>query len=271
MGSLMGRLGARLGLGFGISVVLIGAGWAEAERAHAGETVIVVHGFLTDSSEMDDVALKLRTAGYKVIAVDYDTRSASIEVLADEAIGGALEEVSDVEVVHFVTHSMGGLLMRSYLERNEVPNLERAVMLAPPNHGSEVAAQLSEYQLYREFTGPAGVELGALELEPRKVGDYELGIIAGTASVNPIFSPILPGPDDGYVAVESTPLEGMDDYVLVGTSHGLITSNESALEQVVNFLETGAFDHEMEMTGYPVSTQDFIEFSETVDQFLNPE
>ncbi len=238
-----------------------------AQMEKQPETVILVHGFLGSSNDMADLQTAFDEAGYETITPDFATRVGSIETLANHVFGNALLEAKDAQTIHIVTHSMGGLLARSYLENHDIPKLERMVMLAPPNHGSEVAGELSQYSIYRQFSGPAGVELGALNLTPEKVGDYELGIIAGTASVNPIFSPILPGPDDGYVALESTPLKGMNDFITVPTSHGFITKNESSIAETLYFVENGAFDHDLVIEGFPIRTEDFRVFGDLFSNF----
>lgn len=243
---------------FAILLNFIIAIGAAAEGAHAKDTVILIHGFIGAPSDLGDIEQRLNEEGYQTLNMKYDSRSGTIEALADEVFERALSAVPIDRKVSIVTHSMGGLLARSYLERHSIPSLERMVMIAPPNHGSEVAGELSQYSLYREFSGPSGVELGALQLTPRKIGNYELGIIAGTASVNPIFSPILPGPDDGYVALESTWLLGMNDFITIPSSHGLITGNASTIEEIVHFLNTGQFDHSLPVSGFPFSTEDFL-------------
>ncbi len=229
-------------------------------NSHKGEAVLLIHGFLGSPDDLADIARELRREGYFTISPEFDTRTQTIEQMAKSVIFAASAHGMDAKVMHVVTHSMGGILLRAYLEDHSIPNLGRVVMIAPPNSGSQVAGELSQYNLYRRFFGPAGAELANIKLTPRKLGNYELGIIAGTASVNPIFSQILPGPDDGYVALSSTPLAGMNDFITIPSSHGLITGNEGTIEQVSIFLETGRFDHKMPLRGIPNSTQDVLDF-----------
>ncbi len=245
---------------------------AHGEEARQVRPVaILIHGFLSNPDEMNDMGDALKARGYDVILVQYDSRKGTITTLADQVFAESLALAQDRPRIDIVTHSMGGLLTRSYLERHSISLLGRVVMLAPPNHGSEVSAELMQYQLYREFAGPAGAALANVKLQPYKVGNYDLGIIAGTASVNPIFSQFLPGPDDGYVALESTPLRGMNDFITIPTSHGLITHNKSAIEQTIHFLDNGNFDHDAPVTGYFVSTDDFRNISKTVSDFFATE
>ncbi len=225
---------------------------ARAQETHKGEVVILVHGFMGSAKDMQHIQRRLEFEGYETYAPDYSSVNTSIDTLSLNVIQEVLEASAQAEKIHFVTHSMGGILLRGYLENHEMKRLSRVVMLGPPNHGSEVASTLAKYGAYRRFFGPAGTELGNITLHPYKIGDYELGIIAGNARVNPLFSDVLPGPDDGYVSVESTRLEGMNDFIVAPSSHGLLTANEDVISQVVYFLEAGRFNHDAEIGGFPL-------------------
>lgn len=225
---------------------------ARAQESHQGELVILLHGFMGSAKDMEHIQKRLEFEGYQTFAPDYSSVNMGIEPLSLSVLQEALGTSGQVQKIHFVTHSMGGILLRGYLENHEISRLSRVVMLGPPNHGSQVASRLAQYEAYRRFFGPAGTELGNIKLSPQKKGDYELGIIAGNVRVNPMFSDILPGPDDGYVSVESTRLEGMDDFMIAPTSHGLLTANEDVISQVVYFLDHGRFDHNAPIGGFPI-------------------
>lgn len=214
----------------------------------AQEEVILLHGLCRTSRSMLKMERALTEAGYKVQNVDYPSRTASVEKLADDAIG---KTVSDCQKdgamkIDFVTHSMGGILVRSYLARHTIPNLGRVVMLASPNQGSEVVDKLGWLFLFKWINGPAGNELGTDKNSmPNKLGpaNFPVGIIAGDRSINWINSLLIPGSDDGKVSVERTKLAGMSYHIVIHATHPFIMKNYEVIRQTIQFLRAGSFAH----------------------------
>jgi hypothetical protein len=189
----------------------------------------------------------LERSGYFVANIDYPSRDYEIAILAPMAVERGLEEcreADDFETVHFVTHSLGGILVRYYLASNEISNLGRVVMLGPPNQGSNAADAMQDVPGFDWINGPAGSQLGKGPASvPLQLGaaNFELGIIAGDRTIDPITSQVLENPDDGRVTVEDTKLEGMLDFRQVGTSHAFMMKNSEVIELVTAFLEHGSF------------------------------
>jgi len=193
---------------------------------------------------MEKLALALDDAGYFTINTDYPSTKHHIEKLANDTISQALAQCPKGTTVNFVTHSMGGILVRQYLSDHNIDNMGRVIMLAPPNKGSHVVDNLYDVPGYKFINGPAGLELGTQEMSiPNKLGsvDFELGIIAGTRSVNPLFSLMLPNPDDGTVSVESTKVDGMADHIELPVTHTFMMNNKAVISQVIHFLQNGTF------------------------------
>jgi pimeloyl-ACP methyl ester carboxylesterase len=215
--------------------------------AHAGpgETVVLLHGLGRTRWSFYRLEQSLRAAGYTVVNRTYPSRARPVEDLARDFVGPLVAEQAGATKLHFVTHSMGGIVLRCYLRDHAVPNLGRVVMLAPPNAGSELADRLIPTWIYRTVNGPAGQQLGTAGL-PRKLGPWpagagELGIIAGGVSLNPLFSAALPGPNDGKVTVASARLEGMKDFLVVPSSHTWLGWRHAVIAQIEGFLRTGGF------------------------------
>lgn len=146
--------------------------------------------------------------------------------------------------IHFVTHSLGGILVRQYLSDRDIDELGRVVMLGPPNQGSAAVDRLADVPGFDWLNGPAGRQLGKGEASiPLRLGpaDFELGVIAGNRTIDPVTSAVLDDPDDGRVSVADTRLEGMADFVVVDHSHAFMMRMRRPIELTKAFLETGSF------------------------------
>jgi len=193
----------------------------------------------------------INEAGFTAINIDYPSREYPIEALAPMAVGRGLvlcESAGAIEKIHFVTHSLGGILVRNYLSNHEIPRLGRVVMLGPPNQGSAAVDELGDIPGVDWINGPAGRQLGkGEESVPLQLGpaEFELGVIAGNRTIDPIVSAVLDDPDDGRVSVEDTKLEGMNDFIIVEHSHAFMMRLQKPIELTIRFLKTGSF---IEMT-----------------------
>jgi len=218
-----------------------------SSAAENQEYVILLHGLCRTSRSMVPMERALAKSGYQVLNVDYPSRSGSIEKLSDDAIGQAINDCQrhGAVAIHFVTHSFGGILVRSYLARHTIPNLGRVVMLGPPNQGSEVVDKLGSFWFFKKINGPAGSELGTDKNSmPNQLGpaNFCAGVIAGNRSINWINSLLIPGRDDGKVSVERTRLAGMTDHIVVRAAHPFLMRNRTAIQQTIHFLRTGQFE-----------------------------
>ena len=230
----------------GTAIVSGSSGSMLAATPAPRDTVVLLHGLGRTPWSLKRLEWSLRDAGYHVVNFNYPSRDLPIERLADEKLAPLLRTlpVEPGAKVHFVTHSMGGILLRCYLRNHPLPQLGRIVMLAPPNAGSQVADHLLRTWPYRTVNGPAGQQLGTDGL-PRMLGPApgETGIIAGNHSFNPLFSSWMPGPNDGKVSVASAQLEGMTDFLTVPYSHTWLMWRRPVIRQILCFLHTGRFNH----------------------------
>lgn len=212
------------------------------------EFVILLHGLGRTRLSMSTLGKALEKQGYRVINTGYRSRCYGIAELADDAIPKSLQQCFDrrADKIHFVTHSMGGLLLRYYLSRHRIDKLGHTVMLAPPNHGSEVVDKLRGNVFYRAIIGPAGLQLGAdAHSLPAQLGkaEFSLGIIIGNRHTifDRYFAALLPKPNDGKVSAASAQLQGMQDFLLTNANHTTLMNNAKVIEHILCFLKQGTF------------------------------
>lgn len=227
------------------SLVLMGLG---PVPVLAAECVMVLHGLGRSDWAMSKLAENLAENDFWVVNIDYPSRDYSIPELAEMTLSAGISECGEVSAppYHVVSHSLGGILLRFYREQDGFPELGRAVMLAPPNQGSQVADRLEGLPGFEWLMGPAAVRLGTGEEDiPSQLGpvDFELGVIAGTRSLDPVSSLMLPDPDDGKVSVSHTRVEGMCSMLVLPVTHALMMRNDRVIEEVSHFLKAGRFAH----------------------------
>jgi triacylglycerol lipase len=213
-----------------------------------GEYVVLLHGILRSDRSMKKIEEALAAQGYETVNIDYPSRSMPIKELAEQVVAKEIEKhcVDRGKRVHFVTHSMGGLVARAYLSTHKERKIGRVVMLAPPNQGSAVAEYMSSFYGFGLLFGPAGLEMkltGDSIITKLPPVDYEVGIIAGNASWRPVLSLLIGSENDGTVSVESTKLEGMKDHIVLPVTHTFLMRNAEVIHQVERFLSEGSFEH----------------------------
>lgn len=221
-------------------------GAAAVEAGRPPETVVLLHGLFRTARSMAAMERALAAAGFEVINVGYPSLEQPIELHA-RTVGEILAACcDDGRTVHFVTHSMGGIIARYYLGSAPAGLRGRVVMLSPPNQGSEVIDVLAASGLLGRAAGPSATQLetGSNGL-PARLGPvrFELGVIAGDRTINPVFSWLIPGDDDGAVSVESARVEGMADFIVLPFTHTFIMNAGEVHRQTVHFLREGRFDH----------------------------
>ncbi len=233
-----------------------------SHNASAQDCVVLLHGLLRSDSSMTTLEQALSEQGYTVVNMDYPSTEHPIEHLADIYVPQAINQcntqsktqgnahikthsnINSNSNTHFVTHSMGGILVRDYVNRYGSANIGRVVMLGPPNQGSEAVDKLRFLPVFGWLHGPAGLQLGTdQQSRVKQLGavDFELGVIAGTQSINPLLSVLIPGSDDGKVSVENTKVLGMKAHKTMSVTHPMMMKNEKVIGQTVQFLATGTF------------------------------
>lgn len=215
------------------------------------EAVILLHGIGLNKWSMSFLSRKLKRAGYDTLNITYPSTKLSLDDIADWLDASYMHPHlwEAYSKIHFVTHSMGGLVARRYLNKfRETLNADkigRVVMLGTPNSGSEVADLMVKYfPPYKYFYGPAGQEL-ATDIQAQNLDSafFETGIIAGSGSwLYPVSTCVIKAPNDGRVAVERTKLPDMKDHITLKTSHSFMMYRKKVHTQILHFLKHGNFE-----------------------------
>lgn len=214
----------------------------------AQDCVVLLHGLGRSTWSMRQIESALHKQHYLVVNQSYLSRKKSIPELS-AIVGDSIKQCEHHQAknIHFVTHSLGRILVRAYFNQHAAhPLVKRIVMLGAPNHGSEVVDKYKDSWWFKWLTGPAGQQLGTdakslvHDLKPLT---FEVGIIAGSSSSDPWFATLFQWENDGKVSVESTKLSEMKDFIQVDNGHTFMSNSRSVIKQISAFLATGSFVH----------------------------
>jgi pimeloyl-ACP methyl ester carboxylesterase len=214
----------------------------------SAETVVMLHGLARTPRSMLGAGLWFRKAGYRVAYVAYPSRKMGVEDAVRDFVAPALEKIAarpGVEKLHFVTHSLGGIVFRAWAAQHaEKLPVGRAVLLAPPNNGSEIADKLGDWIVAKKIMGPVLQELRTNEnATPKRLGavKVETGVIMGDEANLPFFRQWLDGAFDGVVTVEGGRIGGLKDFLVLPAGHTWIMWRPKVLEAAVRFIREGSF------------------------------
>lgn len=208
-----------------------------------GKAVIMVHGIVRSSKSFGTLEKRLVEDGYTVFGFDYPSTRVPIPEAA-EYLRKCIKSLEGIDEIYLVVHSMGGLVVRSMIKEDPDPRIKRMVMMGVPNKGAELADMLKKNPLFKAIYGPAGQQLvtdnqGLIRDLPTP--KFEFGVIAGGRGTEKGFNPVIPGDDDGTVAVASTRLPGAADFVMEPVLHSFLMFNKNCVEATARFLKSGRF------------------------------
>jgi pimeloyl-ACP methyl ester carboxylesterase len=221
---------------------------AQQKTTAKKDIVVLLHGLGRGKSIMEPLQKRLEEAGFSVTNIGYKTIDRTPEqIMNDVSVQINAIRVDSNQTIHFAGHSLGGLVIRAYLDSNRVKNLGRVVLIGSPNKGTPFVDYFRD-AWWLKLVGPAAASLGTdTKSFPRSLRPpyYPVGIIAG---ISKIFNndDFIPGEDDGIVPVESTKVEGMKDFILLEVSHSSLPRNEIVAQQVIEFLKNGKFLKEVQ-------------------------
>ncbi|MEN8693182.1 MAG: alpha/beta hydrolase [Akkermansiaceae bacterium] len=217
--------------------------WHQAVvREAEGDRVVFLHGLWRSHHAMDDLAFELNQQGYETRNLPYPSFRKSLDEIVEEVA----EQLGDSEKkTHFVTHSMGGVVLRKLAHDHPDKVTGRVVMLAPPNQGSEVIDWLEDCSVAKWALGPGGMSLSTEEVMnkvPKLSGENEVGVIMGDQKNLRLFQPLFEGENDGIVTVEGGMAEGVSQLIVVPENHAFIMASPEVKNQILVFLQEGRFE-----------------------------
>ena len=213
-------------------------------RPESRHLVIMLHGLGRTPTIFRRMEKALEEAGYEAVAISYPSLSKDVgDHMAH--LERLLDRLEEVERVSFVTHSLGALVLRETLARDGAwryrLDLGRAVMLAPPNQGSDLARALNAVGPFHFFGGPSAGQLGQGAVFAAPPPLLEFGVIAGGTADSRGFNPLLSANNDGIVTVAETRLGGAGDFLVVPVIHTVIASAPETIAATLSFLAKGRF------------------------------
>ncbi|ARU56935.1 lipase [Oleiphilus messinensis] len=210
------------------------------------ECVVLVHGLWRSGAAMQPIAEVLNQSGYNVVVIDYPSTRLAIPSLARTYIHEGVQECADSHPtkIHLVSHSMGAILIRQYLQDHMLPSGSKVVMLSPPNQGSELSERFAGRWWFDGVVGPAASSLtqhGIISrLAPLTV---PVGIIAAKRNWSLWPDALLPEPNDGTVSLSSMALPEMNDWIEIESGHAMMRFNSAVQAQILHFLQHSHFLH----------------------------
>ncbi len=220
--------------------------YTTSTRPKNKEFVVFIHGFADRPYTMWKIEKQLQKEGYSVLNFDYSSTKWTMDTIVVRLHDEIVDKCKNAEKIHFVTHSYGGLIIRAYLSQYLAEIYGRLVMIAPLNQGSIIVEQFEDVPVFKKIYGPVLEKLGK---DPDDyfmkypIPEIPFGIIAGGLNNKYGFNPLIPGDDDGTLAVEETKLQGCQDFILKPGLHSTLLWQNEVIKQIILFLEEGRFEH----------------------------
>lgn len=207
-------------------------------------TVILIHGLWMGGFELVAMKHRLSGLGFNCCTFDYPSVAGTMA----EHVASLREFVrkTPAETLHFVGHSLGGIVVLKFLEQTNDIAPGRAVLLGSPLQGCVSAKGVARLPFGRTLLGHA-VNHEVMDCGPRSwSGRRDIGVIAGSLGLGlgRIFSDLSGGDHDGSILVEETQLPGAADHIVLPVTHTGMVFSASVAEQTAHFLRHGHFDRD---------------------------
>ena len=190
---------------------------------------------------MQPLARALESKGFSTLNIPYASSRMPIANLVAH-VRFQIEKIAGDQPVHFITHSLGGILTRSLLTESVPWKNGRIIMLAPPNRGSEIVDWSRGHPLIHLVLGPAGRSLGSDGVPcklPDLPADIEAAVIMGRRCSIPVFKKLLGTENDGIVSAAKGRIDGLKGFTVIDADHTFIQMHPETIRLSLHFLKTG--------------------------------
>ena len=218
-----------------VALLALRAQTPELRRESGFVPVVLVHGYGGTSESMSVLAQRLRTAGREVVSVDLPDNGEDHILVSARALSKAVERTG-ARKFDFVGFSAGGVVVRAYLEDlNGARFARHVVLLAAPNHGTEVAAVAASTAAELCTGACADLVPGSSFLDRLNAGDE--------TAVGPDYTTVWTSRDETVTPPSSATLQGAVNVrlqdVCPGSSagHGELVTDPTALALVLKALD----------------------------------
>lgn len=220
---------------------------------HQKPQIILLHGLGRSPLSMAKLSSYLQNNGFRVYAPRYNSLSDSYQEILNDLDKKIAEWLDEEQVIHFVGHSFGGILIRGLLAKHPGWKAGRCVMLGSPNKGTKTASFMLSHWWYKHFVPKvtADLEPDSDLIKNLPEPKIETGIIAGNVNFN-IVIPVSwyykkatdDAPGDGVVEISNTQCSTMTDFIIMPLHHSFMTWDSELLKQVLHFIQNGRFTKE---------------------------
>ncbi len=193
---------------------------------------------------MQPLARALQAEGFSTLNIPYPSGRLPIDILASR-IRPQIQAISGDQTVHFITHSLGGILARALMAGNPPWKTGKIIMLAPPNGGSEIVDWLKKHPLLHLALGPAGRSLGtdgAPKTLPFFPDGTEVAVMMGKRCSIPVFRKLLDEENDGIVSAQKGRIHGLQGFSVIDADHTFIQMHPETIRLSLSFLKTGVWE-----------------------------
>jgi len=213
------------------------------------KVVIAMHGLIRSRGVMIPMCKYLQAnSDFETVNICYSSTRLSLEENA-QALAKVIANLGPVREINFVAHSYGNIVIRRYMADSvkagrRDPRIKRLVMLAPPNHGSQLANMFKGNAVFGLVWGSGGkAVVNWKDTAPTLIQPFcQFGIIAGGGKGGAaITNPLLSTDNDLVVRVEETALSGANDFTLAPLTHDAFMRSPVSQKQTLHFLLNGQF------------------------------